>query len=408
MTKRPAFRPGCVDIALYLTFLGYAAGSMIIPVALVDIAESLHFPLESGGMEAGGRLHAIRSVGIVAALLGCGFLSFHLGKRRSLAASVLIMGSGLLLCSLPGLMPDLLGGSGYWLLMTALLFAGIGEGVIEGLATPYVQDLHPEDPARYVNFAHTFWPIGVTLTVLTAGWLLSIGCPWVVLFLVLAVLVMLPGLYLLWSKRPEPPAPAQKPVWGAAGKICRRPLFWFFFTAMFLVGGAEFSLTFWGAAFVQLDLNGSAAAGGVILAAFSVGMITGRTCAGLLITTARLFHLLMGCAVAGIVFASLVPWLPGVGGMVVPALLFFCNGLAVAPFWASLQCYCSDRMPEVDNTVLMILLSLAGVPGCGFFSWLLGWLGNSIGLAQAFWIVPGCFAVLAGMLLSDRLWVFRR
>ena len=96
------------------------------------------------------------------------------------------------------------------------------------------------------------------------------------------------------------------------------------------------------------------------------------------------------------------------GGVAAACLLFFCNGLAVAPFWPSLQCYASDRMPEVDNTVLMILLSAAGIPGCGAFSWLLGWLGNQVGLSQAFWVVPGCFVVMAAMLFFDRRFVFRR
>ena len=410
MASRAPFRPGRTDIVLYLAFLGYAACSMVIPVSLVAMADTLHFPLAAGGMEAGGRLHAIRSAGIVLSLIGCGFLAFRFGKRRSLGSAVLVMGGGLLLCCAARWGVGLAAEIGYPLVAAALLAAGLGEGVVEGLATPYVQELHPDDPARYVNFAHTFWPIGVTLTVLVVGWLLKRGCDWAILMAAIAAGSMLVGAVLLRMRSADPVAPPPEPVLPAARVIFRRPLFWFFFAAMFLAGGAEFSLTFWGASYVQLDLHGSAATGGVVLAAYSIGMIAGRSGAGLLVTTKRLFHLLMVCAAAGALFAALLPRLAGWtgGGVAAACLLFFCNGVAVAPFWPSLQCYASDRMPEVDNTVLMILLSAAGIPGCGAFSWLLGWLGNQVGLSQAFWVVPGCFVVMAAMLFFDRRFVFGR
>jgi fucose permease len=45
--------------------------------------------------------------------------------------------------------------------------------------------------------------------------------------------------------------------------------------------------------------------------------------------------------------------------------------------------------------MLFVLLSCAGIPGCGFFTWLMGWIGNSSGLGAAFYIVPACYAGLA-------------
>ena len=61
------------------------------------------------------------------------------------------------------------------LLLAALMLAGCGEGVIEGLATPFVQQLHPADSGRYLNFTHGFWSLGVVMIVLTAGGMLMLG-----------------------------------------------------------------------------------------------------------------------------------------------------------------------------------------------------------------------------------------
>ena len=84
--------------------------------------------------------------------------------------------------------------------------------------------------------------------------------------------------------------------------------------------------------------------------------------------------------------------------------LLLVAGLAVAPFWPSVQSYAADSLPAADTTMLLVMLSCAGVPGCGFFTWLMGYIGNtSIGLDGAFYLVPACFAVLAGLMGCDRL-----
>jgi hypothetical protein len=66
---------GRYDYAAFLSFFAYAAGSVIVPVALVELARELAFPLEEGGLGAGGLLHLGRTVPMVAALLLCGFLA---------------------------------------------------------------------------------------------------------------------------------------------------------------------------------------------------------------------------------------------------------------------------------------------------------------------------------------------
>ena len=74
--------------------------------------------------------------------------------------AVVLMGVGILLCAIAPI---------YGVLFLALMIAGLGEGVIEGLGTPFVQALHTDEPGRYINFSHAFWSIGVLVTVLITG-----------------------------------------------------------------------------------------------------------------------------------------------------------------------------------------------------------------------------------------------
>ncbi len=179
---------GRYDYACFLTFFAYAAGSLIVPVALVGLARELGFTLEEGGMTAGGGLHLGRTVAIIAALILVGFMTGRWGHRKTLGMSVLLMATGMAVCSLAPV---------YGVLLLALVMAGLGEGVIEGLATPYVHELHPDEPGRYINFSHSFWSIGVLCTVVVSGVLLTLGVSWRMLILGVSALGFVAALMLL-------------------------------------------------------------------------------------------------------------------------------------------------------------------------------------------------------------------
>jgi hypothetical protein len=61
-------------------------------------------------------------------------------------------------------------------------------------------------------------------------------------------------------------------------------------------------------------------------------------------------------------------------------------------------------MPELDQTMVYVLLSCAGVPGCGVFTLLMGYLGKPdvLGLTDSFYIVPFCFVGIVALLLWDK------
>jgi len=333
---------------------------------------------------------------LVAALLLCGFIGGRTGKRLAIGFALLLLTAGLALCATA---------PSYGVLLAALLLAGCGEGTIEGLATPFVHDLHPQDSGRYINFSHSFWSVGVMVTVLAVGWLLAGRGSWRLAVSAVAVLAFASALLLLLPARPghgypEHPEPLHwKAVARQARAIMRMPLFWLFFAAMFLAGGGEFCLTYWSASYLQLNFGTSAFGGGAGLACFAGGMVLGRTGWGVLIHQRHLSTLVLVSALAGTAVTLLLPMQSQVGPLM---LVLFLAGVCTAPFWPSIQSYCADRLPAADKTMLMIMLSCAGIPGCGFFTWLMGLVANHHGLRPAFFMVPACYLAIAAIIALDR------
>jgi fucose permease len=368
-----------------------------LPVALVSLSADLGFSLEEGGMTAGGAMQLGRTISMLMVMLSCGFIAGHIGKRWTMGLSVLVMGTGIMVCSVS---------PSYWILFMAITIAGMGEGVIEGLATPFIQDLHTDEPGRYINFTHSFWSVGVVFTVLAAGALLSLGVSWRILLAGAAGLSILTSLIYLSPQQkgreyPDHPERIHWSVtWTHARDIITSRHFWLFFAAMFFAGGGEFGITFWTASFIQLNFVSAAWAGGVGTACFAGGMFLGRSFWGYFIKQHQLKYLILYSAVSAVLITVLLPF---IRGLWILFLLLFLSGITVAPFWPSVQSYCTNRLHERDTTMLFILLSCAGIPGCGVITWVMGLLGNVGGLRVSFMVIPVCFAILAALIAADMI-----
>ena len=385
---------GRYDYATYATYIAYSSCSVIVPVILIEIARSLNFPLESGGQGAGGALQIGRSLFMVIAMIFCGFAAGKWGKRHTIGWSVILMGSGI---GLAALAPS------YGLIFLALAIAGFGEGIIEGLSTPVIQDLHENDePGRYINFGHGFWSIGIVMMTLLVGLLLNLEINWRYILTGVALCALPPALLFLLPEKREV-FKCEKvdfaTVWSYTVKILRSGRFWMFFALMFLGGGAEFGLTFWASSFVRINFNTTPMQGALATLIFSVGMIIGRLGSAAVVPQKRLFHLLLCTAGSGIAAGILLSL---VTNLWCAYLLFLLLGVSCAPLWPSTQSYCTDRIPELDSTVVYIILSCAGTPGCGIISWLLGKLGDHFSLRISVLLVPLCLLLYVTLLLFER------
>lgn len=406
---RKALQFGRYDYAAFTGSICFALCSLSIPLMIVEIGDALAFPLDRGGMAAGGLLHLFRSVAMVAALLLCGNIAGRIGKRRSMGGSLLCMGAGTLLCAFA---PQ------YWMLIPWLLIAGFGEGICEGIATPFVQDLHPDAPERYVNIAHSFWSIGIAVVVVVGGGLWTLGAGWRAILAGIGIVTLLASALFLWRENPRRKYPEAA---GGAGfreiahhalEIARVPRFWLCSLAMFFGAGAEFGLTFWSAAYVQLNFQTGAWVAGLGTGAVAFGMFLGRSGFGFFARPDYIRYVLLGSALCTIpvtlLLALLKPGiLPPALGFPTLFLLLILAGTGVATFWPSVQVYGVTTMPELDSTMLYICFSALGIPGCGIFTLLMGVIGDRYGLRGGILVIPVCLALFAAVIFLE-CWVFAK
>lgn len=385
---------GRYDYASYLTYIAYSSCSVIVPVVLVEISHSLNFPLDSGGQGAGGALQIGRSLFMVLAMVLCGFIAGRWGKRLTTGISILIMGAGIGIAAIA---------PGYGIIFLGLAIAGLGEGVIEGLCTPILQDLHEDDePSRYINFGHGFWSVGIVAMTIIVGFLIQIHINWRYILAGVAFISLLPALmFLLPEKRSvfKVEKVDFKTTLAHTGTILKSGRFWIFFVLMFLGGGAEFGLTFWASSFMRLTLNATPFQGAMATLIFSIGMIVGRLGAAAVIPQRKLFHMLLATSGSGILFGILLTVAPNIW---LCYGLFLLLGLSCSALWPSTQAYCTDRMPFLDSTVAYIILSCAGAPGCGILTWMLGSCGDAYGLRRSILLAPACLLLYAALLIFER------
>jgi fucose permease len=109
--------------------------------------------------------------------------------------------------------------------------------------------------------------------------------------------------------------------------------------------------------------------------------------------------LIVWCGAGATAVSLFFPWLESLEML---CALLFLSGIAAGPFWPSIQSDGAQRI-RGDYTMMMILFSCAGVPGCGFFTDAIGLLGDLAGLRMSFYIVPACFLIVFFLMGYDML-----
>lgn len=402
MSKK-ALKFGRYDYASFAAFIMYSMCSLAIPLMIVTMGKALNFPLDAGGMASGGTLHIVRSLFMFASLLACGLIAAKIGKRLTMGFSVAFFGIGIFLCSVC---------TEYAMLFPCLVLAGLGEGVCEGIATPFIQDLHKDAPERYVNIGHSFWSVGIGCAVFIVGGLLSCGVNWRAILAVIGLLSVASSLAFLWKENPKAKYPEVKStldfstVLSHTKVIIRKKSFWICSLGMFFGAGAEFGLTFWSAAYLELTFNTSAFVAGLGTGAIALGMFIGRAYFGYIAKPSNLRYILLYCGLGTIpvtlILAFLKPgMLPNVITFAIVFVLLFMAGIGIAPYWPTMQVYGVQKLPDCDSTMLYIYFSAMGIPGCGFFSWLMGFVGDRFGTTGTIAVVPCCLVIFIAIVLYE-------
>jgi fucose permease len=357
-----------VDRAAFASMFLYASAANALPICYVMIARDLGFSLTQAGL-----LGFITSFEQFFVMIFSCFVAARFGKIKVLKTALLIIGVGLVAFSFT---------NSYATTIGLMLLIGLGNALIEALITPLVEDLHPQDSGSRMNLLHAFWPIGVLVSVLLIGELLSRGVSWRFMFVGLAAGAFLVFFFYPSSHRVK--LRVSRTDFSHMGEILSKPRFWFLGFALFFSGAAEVAFAFWSASYIQIHFQTLPRAGALGAAIFALGMVTGRMGSARLLEWIRLKHLILGSALLSLAGSLSFFWIDKLP--VLYAFMFF-MGLTIACYWPSIQTYAA-RVLSVDTTVLMVFLSCFGIPAASLSPLLMGIIGDRYGLRISFVVAP--------------------
>ena len=369
-----------MDWAASAGLLAYASSMVATPICLVVLMKELSLNLTEGGS-----IEVVRTVLLISVLLVSGIAAARWGKTALLEAGGFLLSGGLFLYSMA---------PSYPFVLAAMVLVGLGGGLLEALVNPLIQDLHPKDSGRYLNVTNAFFSLGVLITVLSVGELLSFGLPWRRILGGLGFVFLGISVLFLFSSRHAhktgqiPDNSYENPLHHSK-VLLKQKRFWVFALAMLCGGGAEAAYTFWTASYIQLSYGTLPRAGALGTALFAGGMIAGRLGSGW-VKQKQLAAQIMISSAFGLIFSLGFFYIASI--YMLMGLLFLA-GLAVACFWPSIQSYAADRV-NGDTTMLFILLSAAGMPGFSLIAWAMGRIGDIWGLRASFAVIPVLFSTL--------------
>ena len=360
----------------------FATSGVITPICLPEISKTLSTSLsESGGMETA------RNFLIFAALLLAGFFALRWGKKRFITSGQYMLAAGLLLASFS---------QNYFMFVASLMIIGIGGGFTEALINPLVIDLHPEGSGKYMNITHAFFPIGVMVSALLFGELLTLGYSWRIMFRIAAAGALVMGVFFNSSCFPTATA-NEDSAWSLIIKILCLPGFWLFAAAIFFGAGVESAFTFWSRSYVEIYFKNVPRAGAVAVMVFAGSMAAGRFLVAKLSEKISLKMIMICSAFLGAAVSVIIPFASNLIWFY--SLLAFA-GIAASCFWPSILAEASNCL-KINPTMLFVMLSCIGIVGFGLTPWIMGVIGDYAHLKIGFFIIPVFFLILVLLFIIE-------
>ncbi len=370
-----------LDIASSASFFLYAASAVLTPVSLVEISRD--FPIN---FTASGGIETARTLLVLFVLVASGSITRKTGKKPLLVTGLLIMAAGMFSFSLS---------RSYIHILFSMMIIGVGGGFTEALVNPLIKELHPENAGEYLNITNAFYSVGITVTVLGSGILLSRGISWRLLFLITGGASL--GAALLFMSAPFPGYSREKEEASFMTTVKQRG-FATFGIAIFLAGGLEAAFVFWLSGYVQHYFLGTVKTGAYAIALFGGTMAAGRFLTGKLSLRFPLKKIMYGSVVLGFL-ASLT--LFKIATVTQFFIVITLAGFATSSFWPSILAEASEKLKN-SSTSLFVLLAGLGILGYGFTPLFIGFAGDIFGLHYGFLIVPLWYICLGTILMVEK------
>lgn len=347
-----------LTILCYGAMMSLAIGINLLPLFLVNIQHSFPGAVDGGlSQEQLGRIGSVTFIGLVAAILITGPLADRFGAKVFSLAGNVLLALGLVVTSWS---PT------FEILLAANFLLGLGAGMLDMVLSPVVSALNPDERTSSMNWLHSFYCVGATLTVVAGSSALQFGISWrqASLFLIVLPAVLIVAL----ATQKFPPLTED----GSERLPLKQLLsnLWFIgaLAAIFLGGATELGMAQWLPAYAEVSLKYPQWVGGAALFCFSVAMAIGRMGIGSLNKMLNPFTIMIwGCAITVILFllGSFCP----IKILALAACVL--AGLTGSCLWPTMLAITADKFPNGGATMFGALAALGNAGGI-FMPWVVG------------------------------------
>jgi MFS family permease len=163
-------KPGALTILCYGAMMSLAIGVNLLPIFLVTIQHA--FPGADGtglSSEQLGRMGAVTFAGLVSGILVTGPLADRFGAKPFALLGNVLLSVGLLVT---------FWSPTYDVLLCANYLLGLGAGMLDMVLSPVVSALNPDKRTSSMNWLHSFYCVGATITVVVGTAALQAGISW--------------------------------------------------------------------------------------------------------------------------------------------------------------------------------------------------------------------------------------
>lgn len=378
-------RIGCSFYAFVLigvtdAVLGVALPGVMAHYAVTQAVVSVLFPASS--------------LGFLVAAFTSGLLFERLGQRSALMLGVALLLFGALCFAV--LVP-------FALLPLALLCIGSGEAILDAGLNAYFA----RSPAsgKLLNYLHAFYGVGALLGPLLAGALIALAWGWNTTYGVLAggVALALLGIAVAFPQRETAATDGQDRSLEKEGAqtsgntliaALRLPLVMSCSLFLLLYVGTEVSLGVWSYSLLLGRNLASALVVSWMISGYWLGLTFGRFVIGRLAARLDAKRMLSTC-LAGAACGVALVW-GGPNGMLV-ALGLFVAGFFLGPIYPAIIAFLGASLPgRLSQSAIGFATSMASV-GAAFFPWLVGALGQHVGLWVLFPIALTLTVIMLGL-----------
>lgn len=346
--------------------MSLAIGVNLPPIFLVSIQHS--FPgLTGTGLtqEELGRLGAVTFGGIVLGILVTGPLADRFGAKI-----FSLLGNALLAC---GLLVTAWSPT-YPILLCSNFLLGLGAGILDMVLSPIVSALNPDNRASSMNWLHSFYCVGATLTVVAGTAALQVGISWRMASL---LLIALPAVLIFTLGAVK--FPAMVAEGGERVPLVALLRDWWFVGALgaiFLGGATELGMAQWLPAYAEISLKYPQWVGGAALFFFSVAMAIGRMGIGAVSTKVDSFTIMAWGSGLSIILFLLGSFIP-IGPLALVACVLV--GLTGSCLWPTMLAVTADRYPNGGATMFGALAAFGNAGGI-FMPWVVGAIADHANL----------------------------